>query len=81
MVMKLKERMSHLRLGDSLDKCVDMGAMVDPNHLKSVAKYVEEAQAEGAEVRQSRPFAWCHERASCQMDRPLISLTFCKSKT
>lgn len=50
MVLKLKERMTNLRLGDSLDKCVDMGALVDPAHLKTVAKYVEEAQAEGAEV-------------------------------
>lgn len=50
MIHKLKERMAHLRLGDSLDKCIDMGAMVDPAHLKSVAKYVEEAQADGAEV-------------------------------
>ncbi|KXJ06145.1 aldehyde dehydrogenase family 16 member A1 [Exaiptasia diaphana] len=62
MILKLKERMSHLRLGDSLDKCVDMGTLVDPQHLKSVAKYVEEAQAEGAEVYQNyayKPSSGC----------------------
>jgi aldehyde dehydrogenase (NAD+) len=50
MILKLKERMSHLRIGDPLDKCIDMGALVDQQHLASVAKYVEDAKADGAEV-------------------------------
>lgn len=50
MILKLKERMSHLRLGDPLDKCIDMGALVDQNQLNSVSKCVEEAIADGAEV-------------------------------
>ena len=49
-MIKLKDRMSHLRLGDSLDKGVDMGAIVDPAQRRSVETYVERARQEGAEV-------------------------------
>lgn len=50
MIAKLKERMSHLRLGDSLDKCVDMGAIVDHSQRKSIDEYVQKAKEAGAEV-------------------------------
>jgi aldehyde dehydrogenase (NAD+) len=53
MVHKLKERMGHLRVGDSLDKCVDVGAIVDPQQRKSVDELVQKAREEGAEVYQS----------------------------
>ncbi|XP_071498409.1 putative aldehyde dehydrogenase DhaS [Diadema antillarum] len=53
MVDKLRERIMHLRLGDSLDKSVDMGAVVDPSQRKTVEEYVEEARAEGAEIIQN----------------------------
>eukprot|EP00057_Strongylocentrotus_purpuratus_P035130 XP_797815.1 PREDICTED: aldehyde dehydrogenase family 16 member A1 [Strongylocentrotus purpuratus] len=53
MVAKLRERLMHLRVGDSLDKSVDMGAMVDPSHLKTVTEYVEDARREGAEIIQN----------------------------
>eukprot|EP00800_Vazella_pourtalesii_P016613 TRINITY_DN4830_c1_g1_i1.p1 TRINITY_DN4830_c1_g1~~TRINITY_DN4830_c1_g1_i1.p1 ORF type:complete len:684 (+),score=167.23 TRINITY_DN4830_c1_g1_i1:35-2053(+) len=53
MVLKLKDRMSHLRLGDSLDKGIDMGAIVDPAQRRSVETYVERARQEGAEVYQA----------------------------
>ena len=49
-VTKLKERMSHLRVGDSLDKAIDMGAVVDQSQLKTVEELVESARQEGAEV-------------------------------
>ena len=42
--------MSHLRLGNSLDKCVDMGAIVDPSQKKSIDEFVQEAKSTGAEV-------------------------------
>ena len=48
---KLKERLTHFRLGDSLDKAVDMGAIVDESQRKSIDEYVESARQEGAEVR------------------------------
>lgn len=52
-VAKIKERMAHLRLGDSLDKGVDMGAIVDPSQRRSIEGYVEAARREGAEVFQA----------------------------
>ena len=42
--------MSHLRLGNSLDKCVDMGPIVDPSQKKSIDEYVQDAKNSGAEV-------------------------------
>lgn len=51
LVAKLKERLTHFRLGDSLDKAVDMGAIVDESQRKSIDEYVESARQEGAEVR------------------------------
>ncbi|XP_066935468.1 aldehyde dehydrogenase family 16 member A1-like isoform X2 [Clytia hemisphaerica] len=53
LVNKLKERMKHLRVGNSLDKCVDMGAIIDEGQRKSVEQFVEEARAEGAEIYQA----------------------------
>ena len=47
LVSKLKERMSCLRVGDSLDKAVDVGAIVDESQRKTVE---EQARKEGAEV-------------------------------
>lgn len=52
-VGKIKERMTHLRLGDSLDKGIDMGAIVDPTQRKSIDEYVHQARQEGAEVYQA----------------------------
>ena len=49
-IARLKVRMSHLRLGHSLDKTIDMGAVVDETQRQLVDKMVESARAEGAEV-------------------------------
>jgi len=38
---KLKRRMDGLRLGDPLDKCIDMGAIVDPVQLDAIRALVE----------------------------------------
>ena len=61
MVEKLRERIMHLRLGDSLDKSVDMGAVVDPSQRKTVEEYVEDARKEGAEVRESSIRGWAEK--------------------
>ena len=50
MIAKVKERMTHLRLGDSLDKGIDMAAIVDPSQRKTIDEYVQKAKKEGAEV-------------------------------
>lgn len=51
LIDKLKERLTHFRLGDSLDKTIDMGAIVDETQKQSIEEFVEEARKEGAEVR------------------------------
>mmetsp|Transcript_3575 Transcript_3575/g.11111 ORF Transcript_3575/g.11111 Transcript_3575/m.11111 type:complete len:845 (-) Transcript_3575:233-2767(-) len=50
---KLKRRMDHLRVGDSLDKCSDIGAINSKRQLETVQRYVEIAREEGATVYQS----------------------------
>ena len=49
---KLRARMETLRMGDPLDKGVDMGAIVAPVQLERIQKLVEQGRAEGAEVWQ-----------------------------
>ncbi len=39
---KLKHRMDGLRIGDPLDKCIDVGAVVDPIQLSTIRKLVDE---------------------------------------
>ncbi|MEM9551951.1 MAG: aldehyde dehydrogenase family protein, partial [Pseudomonadota bacterium] len=39
---KLRARMDKLRLGNPLDKCIDVGAVVDPVQLKTIAGMVAE---------------------------------------
>ncbi|KAK7074451.1 hypothetical protein SK128_023965, partial [Halocaridina rubra] len=50
---KLKVRMRNLRLGVSLDKSLDMGAIIDPTQQKFIAEYVDNARKEGADVFQT----------------------------
>ena len=50
LISKLKERMKHLRLGHSLDKCIDMGPIVDDSQRKSIDEFVQHAKGQGAEV-------------------------------
>ena len=44
---KLKFRMNRLRIGDPLDKSIDMGAIVDPKQLNAVTKLVNKNAHEG----------------------------------
>ena len=53
LVAKLKARMARLRVGDPLDKSMDMGALVDRTQWLRVSGFVERARAEGAEVYQA----------------------------
>jgi aldehyde dehydrogenase (NAD+) len=47
MYSKLRARMENLRVGDPLDKAVDMGALVASVQFQKVQKLVEEGKAEG----------------------------------
>lgn len=49
-VAKLKERITHLRVGNQLDKATDMGALVDASQMKTISEFVQGARDEGAEV-------------------------------
>ena len=49
---KLKVRMGHLRVGDPLDKCIDMGAIVDQTQWDSVDAWVKTGIREGGELFQ-----------------------------
>lgn len=53
LVTKIKERMTHLRLGDSLDKGIDMGPIIDSSQHKAIESFVEKARKEGADVFQA----------------------------
>lgn len=50
---KLKDRMGKLRIGDSLDKCIDIGAVVDKVQQERIAALVKQGADEGAEVFQA----------------------------
>jgi len=47
---RIKQRMSRLRVGDCLDKAVDMSAIVDESQRSAVDEMVQAARAEGAQV-------------------------------
>ena len=49
---RLKKRMSHLRLGDALDKGIDIGAVVDPIQRGAIDSWVQRGISEGATVYQ-----------------------------
>jgi len=52
-IEKIKTRLGHFRIGPSLDKCVDMGPLVNKSQLDTVSEYVESARADGAEIFQA----------------------------
>lgn len=53
-IKKVKARMDGLRVGDPLDKTVDMGAVVDKTQLARIEKLVDKARKDGASVHQNK---------------------------
>ncbi|SHI54938.1 aldehyde dehydrogenase family protein [Wenxinia saemankumensis] len=51
---RLKRRMDGLRIGDPLDKCVDVGAIVDPVQLETITRLVD-GNMEGETYRANVP--------------------------
>ena len=51
-IERLKKRMAKLRVGDPLDKSMDMGAIIAPIQKERIQKLVEQGKKEGAEVWQ-----------------------------
>ncbi|HSW03468.1 aldehyde dehydrogenase family protein [Aquabacterium sp.] len=52
-IAKLKRRMATLRVGQPLDKTIDMGAIVAPAQLERIQSLVATAEAEGGAVYQA----------------------------
>ena len=52
LIEKVRQRMKRIRVGDPLDKSVDMGPLVNRVQWERVKGFVERAQAEGATVLQ-----------------------------
>ena len=53
-IAKLKRRMDTLRIGHSLEKGIDMGALVDKSQYTSIKGFIDRAVADGANVYVSR---------------------------
>jgi aldehyde dehydrogenase (NAD+) len=51
-IRKLKNRMGHMRVGDPLDKAIDMGAIVDKSQWETVDGWVKTGASEGGDVFQ-----------------------------
>ena len=51
-IHKLKARMSTLRVGDPLDKCIDMGAIVDQTQWDTIDEWVKTGVSEGGDLFQ-----------------------------
>src|SRR5207244_1249345 len=54
---KLRARMETLRVGDPLDKAVDIGAIIAPVQLEKIQRLVKQGEAEGATMWQPS-WAW-----------------------
>jgi aldehyde dehydrogenase (NAD+) len=52
LITKLKARMETLRVGDSLDKAVDIGAIIAPVQLEKIKSLVQQGAREGAAMWQ-----------------------------
>ncbi|MCG6902982.1 MAG: aldehyde dehydrogenase family protein [Rhodobacter sp.] len=57
---KLKRRMDGLRIGDPLDKCIDIGALVDPVQLSMVAGLVKSSRGEIYQPGTALPETGCY---------------------
>ncbi len=51
-IQKLKARMEHMRVGDPLDKSIDMGAIVDKTQWETIDSWVKTGISEGGECYQ-----------------------------
>lgn len=57
LLSKVRARMENLRVGDPLDKAVDIGAVVDPVQLERIDQLVNQGVSEGASKFQPAGFA------------------------
>lgn len=57
---KLKRRMDGLRIGDPLDKCIDVGAVVDPIQLAMITEMVNTSDGEVYRANTPLPAQGCY---------------------
>jgi aldehyde dehydrogenase (NAD+) len=57
---KLRTRMNGLRVGDPLDKCIDVGAVVDPVQLRQITEMVAGSRGEVFQARIPMPERGCY---------------------
>lgn len=57
---RLKARMDKLRIGDPLDKCIDVGAIVDPVQLKTIKQMVDGSGGELYQPAADLPAKGCY---------------------
>jgi aldehyde dehydrogenase (NAD+) len=62
MYAKLRARMEKLRVGDPLDKAIDLGAIVAPVQLQKIQQLVQQGVDEGAELWQP---SWAVPKEGC----------------
>jgi aldehyde dehydrogenase (NAD+) len=62
LIEKLRARMEKLRVGNPLDKAVDMGAIVAPEQLERITALVKQGEAEGATMWQP---SWSVPKNGC----------------
>jgi aldehyde dehydrogenase (NAD+) len=67
---KLRTRMEKLRVGDSLDKAVDIGAIVGPVQLETVRRFVDQGVEEGATLWQP---SWACPTEGCYFPPTLFT--------
>lgn len=53
-IAKLRARMERLRVGNPLDKAIDIGAIIDPVQLTRIAELVERGVSDGAVLHQPK---------------------------
>ncbi len=70
LIARLRARMEKLRTGDSLDKAIDIGAIVSPGQLKEIQRLVDQGVAEGAEMWQPQ---WTPPSEGCYFPPTLFT--------
>ena len=58
LLAKLRARMATIRVGDPLDKSIDMGPLIDRTQWQRVQGFVERARGEGAHITQASWACW-----------------------
>ncbi len=70
---RLKARMARLRLGDALDKGIDIGAVIDPVQCEMIDQWVQRSLSEGADVYQPATHLPPHLNRRCFYPPTLLS--------